>query len=256
MAVPSGASYGWRARIGFIQPSAGNPNHPHEFYLLAPEGVTISLMGLRSLEDPPEEFLSQESLDRALRRLPAAARVLAAQPVDVIVQAGVPHVTAQAYGIEERLKADVAAVTAIPLVIDVRASIEALQTLGVTKALMVSPFTEGASEQVASYVGHDGIAIVGAHRVNPGAYGGLYTLSLESVYREVKTAYRRLGAGCDGVWLPGAAMPSVGILDVLEGDLGVPVVSSKQAMVWAALRTAGVSLVKAGYGRLWESPRN
>jgi maleate isomerase len=252
VAIPSGASYGWRARIGFIQPSAGNPNHPHEFYLLVPDGVTISLMGLRSLEDPPEEFLSKEGLDRTVRRLPAAAKVLAAQPVDVIVQAGVPHLTAQPYGIEEKVRADVAAVTDIPLVIDVRASIDAMKALGMTKVLMVSPFTEAASVQVADYVKHDGLGIIATHRVNAGPYGGLYTIPLGSVYQEVKVAHRRLGGSCDGIWLPGAAMPSVGLIDVLERDLGVPVVSSKQAMVWAALRTARVFAAKPGYGRLFE----
>ena len=58
-----GAAYGWRARIGFLQPRSGNPNHPHEFYLLAPEGVTISIVSLSSYDDPPSEFLSSESMN-------------------------------------------------------------------------------------------------------------------------------------------------------------------------------------------------
>jgi maleate isomerase len=51
--------------------------------------------------------------------------------------------------------------------------------------------------------------------------------------------------------MPGAGMPSVAVIDVLERDLGVPVLSSKQVMVWAALRSARVSDPVEGYGRLF-----
>ena len=42
-------------------------------------------------------------------------------------------------------------------------------------------------------------------------------------------------------------MPSVAIIDSLEQDLGVPVVTSMQAMMWAGL---GLARVKAEVGRL------
>jgi maleate cis-trans isomerase len=43
----------------------------------------------------------------------------------------------------------------------------------------------------------------------------------------------------------------VGIIDALEQDLGVPVVSSKQAMMWASLRAAIISEPVVGYGSLF-----
>jgi maleate isomerase len=247
-----GAAYGWRARIGFIQPSMANPNHPHEFYLMVPDGVTISIASLRWYEDEPTEFLSDLSLRRVIERIPLGARELAEQGVNVIVQAGIPHLAGQGWGIEESLRARVAAVTDTPLVIDMRSSIEAMQRLAMGKVLVVTPFTEAASARVAEYVAHDGIEVLQAHRVNVGSYGGIYGITLGTVYQEVKTAYRAVGKA-DGVWLPGAAMPSVAVIDALERDLGVPVVSSKQAMVWAALREARVAEPIVGYGRLFDA---
>src|SRR5207302_8468004 len=63
-------AYGWRASIGFLQPGGANPHHPHEFYMMVPDGVVIHLISLHSVDDPPTEFLSQASLDLVMRPLP------------------------------------------------------------------------------------------------------------------------------------------------------------------------------------------
>ena len=46
-------------------------------------------------------------------------------------------------------------------------------------------------------------------------------------------------------------MPSVVIIDSLEQDRGIPVVTSMQAMMWAGLGLARVKAEVAGYGRLF-----
>ncbi len=45
-------------------------------------------------------------------------------------------------------------------------------------------------------------------------------------------------------------MPSVGIIEALETELGVPVVGSAQALMWAGLRAAGIDEPISGFGRL------
>jgi maleate isomerase len=54
----------------------------------------------------------------------------------------------------------------------------------------------------------------------------------------------------DAVFLSGTGMPTVTVLEALEQDLGKPVLSSASAMMWYALRRAGVGQPIAGYGRL------
>jgi maleate cis-trans isomerase len=243
-------AYGWRARIGFLQPGGVNPYHPHEFYLMVPDGVSITLLSLHSVEDAPTQFLSQASLDQVMRRLPLGARELAARSVDVIVQAGVPFTVGFGRGIEERLREQIAEITELPLVLDIRACIEAMQRLEMARVLMVAPFTDQANTDVADYVKFDGVDVAAVHRVDQAEHGGLHLLPLGAVYQIVMSAFRRAGR-VDGVWLPGAALPTVAALDALEQALNVPVVSSKQAMVWAALRRAGIDDRIEGYGRLF-----
>jgi maleate cis-trans isomerase len=45
-------------------------------------------------------------------------------------------------------------------------------------------------------------------------------------------------------------MPTVSILELLEQDLGKPVISSASAMMWHALRLTGVGQPIPGYGTL------
>ena len=53
-------------------------------------------------------------------------------------------------------------------------------------------------------------------------------------------------------WLAGTAWHSLEVVDKLEQRTGKPVVTSNQALVWAAFRKAGVQQPIHGYGKLLE----
>lgn len=59
--------------------------------------------------------------------------------------------------------------------------------------------------------------------------------------------------GAEAVLISGTGLPTVGVLERLEAELGKPVLSSNQATLWWALRTAGVGDVVPGHGRLLRS---
>jgi maleate isomerase len=54
----------------------------------------------------------------------------------------------------------------------------------------------------------------------------------------------------EAVFLSGTGMPSLPVLAMLEQDLRKPVISSASAMMWQALRLAGIKQPVPGYGRL------
>ena len=56
--------------------------------------------------------------------------------------------------------------------------------------------------------------------------------------------------GAQGVFLSGTGMPTLPVLELLEQDLGKPVISSASAMMWHALRLAGVRQPISGFGSL------
>ena len=159
--APLGATYGWRARIGFVTPSPGHENNGYEFYLMAPDGVTIVMTSLHVTQ------LTQQQYDDAVSRIDVAVAELEDRRVDSIIQAGVPLVVTRGWGFEEKLLAEVARQTAIPFATDIGACIRAMHTLGMKRVVMLTPFDESMDRQLAEYVGHAGIEVVARRSLWP-----------------------------------------------------------------------------------------
>ena len=54
----------------------------------------------------------------------------------------------------------------------------------------------------------------------------------------------------EALLISGTGLPTVGIVERLEKDLGKPVVTSQTATLWFALRALGIKDPVRGYGRL------
>ncbi len=250
MNASPGASYGWRARIGFIIPSPGHENNCYEFYLIAPEGVTICLTSFRVMD------LTQEQYDSALERLAPAMAEMEMRKADGVVQAGVPLIVTHGWGFEEKLREQISKITKTPLATDIGSCIKAMQVLEMKRVVMLTPFDDEMHGTLTRYVANAGIEVVAAHSVlssiaqRNSRWYEVSTMPLSVPFRAAKELFRSVRES-DGVWITGALMPSVVIIEVLEKDLGVSVVSSMQAMTWAGLRLAGVHAQIYGYGRLF-----
>src|SRR5436853_1386621 len=151
-----GARYGWRARIGFITPTPGSENNPFEFYLMAPEGVTIVLTSLGVMA------LNQTEYDAAVGRLKSAVDEMVKRRVDAIVQAGVPPIVTHGWGYEQTVLDQIRSWTDIPAATDIGACLEAMRCLQIERVVMVSPFEEAMHEHLRSYLQPAGVQVVGA----------------------------------------------------------------------------------------------
>ena len=79
---------------------------------------------------------------------------------------------------------------------------------------------------------------------------GVANIYDETAERAYRLARQVDCAEAEAVFLTGTGMPTLPVLEALEQDLGKPVVSSASAMMWHALRLAGVRGIIPGYGRL------
>ena len=95
-----------------------------------------------------------------------------------------------------------------------------------------------------------GFEIAGYRRLE--GVSNIYAESEERAYRLARDAD---ASGADAVLLSGTGLPTVGVLELLEQDLGKPAISSMQACLWHALRTAGVRDSISGFGRLLAESR-
>jgi maleate cis-trans isomerase len=184
-----------------------------------------------------------------------AIRKIAERGADVILQAGVPPIVTHGWGYEDEVLARIREVTSVPLITDAGASVRAMRALGLKSVVMLgNAFSDEIISHMKSYMQGAGIDIVATAQATSDA-GHASSLPLEVIYRRARSLYEEHAVHAEGIWLTQASTPSVGVIDDLERDLGVPVVTSAQALMWAGLRTVGIREDIEGFGRLFRMDR-
>jgi maleate isomerase len=236
---------GWRARLGFLLPP-GNPTVEAEMMALAPAGVSLHFHRMDSGGGVPGALDNQDERTRAMiDSLDASAGLLAMVKPDIIV---VAH-TATSYHLgrarEAELLARLSDAAGTRVVTAFGAVVAALERLGVQRVALGAPYSPETTEAGRAHLETHGFTVVKSDNLK----------GVANIYDE--TAERAYGLArmvdvpeAEGVFLSGTGMPTLAVLDMLETDLGKPVISSASAMMWHALRSCGVGLPIPGYGRL------
>ncbi len=248
MGIPysQGASYGWRARVALLVPPVVADTNIHEFYLMAPPGVTLILSSLGLT------VTNQEGYDRAIAAVDECVARVVEHGADVILQAGVPPIVTHGWGFEDEVRTRVAKLTSIPFITDVGASIRAMRVVGLRSIVMMgNSYNPELVEHIRRYLQSAGIELVANSQLANVRSPSAGCAPLEVVFRGARKLYQEHRGQADGIWLTQANIPSVGVIEALEEDLGVPVVTSAQALAWAGLRTAGIHEPIQGFGRLF-----
>ncbi len=235
---------GFRARLGFLLPP-GNPTIEPELMALAPPGVSLHFhrMVARGVTGSLD---GQEARNRMMiDSLDDGVELLAMVKPDVIV---IAH-TATSYTLgiegEAALLARLTAASGRRVVTAFGAVAAALQKLKVERVALGAPYSAETTVQGKAHLEAYGFRVV-AHD-NLKGVTNIYDETAERAYRLARSVDR---PEAQAVFLSGTGMPTLTVLEMLETDLGKPVISSNLAMMWHALRVAGVGAKVAGYGRL------
>lgn len=235
---------GWRARLGFLVP-AGTPTVEPEMFELAPRGVSVHFSRLvgrgatGTLEGLEARITSQ------LEHIDESVELLASARPNVIVLA---H-TATCYRLgragEKALAERLEALTGIRFITVLGSVVAALESLGARKVALGTPYDESLTLKAKAGLEGYGFEVVSFD----------WLKNVRSIFDETAERVYGLGRNVDrreaqAVFFSGVGMPTLSVLEPLERDLGKPVISSASAMMWNALRVAGVSPTAPGYGRL------
>ena len=238
---------GWRAPNRRAR-AAGNPTVEPELYRMTPHGVSIHFARLdsSSSSSAPGAHGGMEDRTQAyLDSLPAVAPTLGAVNPAVVVLAFTAASYSHGFAREQVLADRIASLTGSRALTAAQAIFAALQHLGVKKLALGTPYPESISALGRAYWEAAGLKVVGYARL-----AGVENIYDESEERAYRLARQADVPDADAVLLSGTGLPTVGVLEVLERDLGKPVISSNQASLWRALRMAGVREPVAGFGRL------
>ena len=238
---------GWRARIGVLVPP-GNPTVEPELYRMAPSGVSVHFARLDSSSSasaPGAHGGMEDRTQAYVDSLPAVAPVLGAVNPAIVALAFTAASYSNGFAREAALADRIASLTGSPALTAAQAILAALEHLGVKRLALGTPYPESISAMGRAYWEAAGLTVVGYARLI-----GVTNIYDESEERAYRLARQADVPDADAVLLSGTGLPTIGVLELLERDLGKPVVSSNQALLWRALRMAGVREPVPGFGRL------
>jgi maleate cis-trans isomerase len=212
---------------------------------LAPKGVSVHFHRMTA-RGATGSLEGQDERNRMMvDNINDSVELLAMVNPDVIVLA---H-TATSYSLGRQGEADLLgrlqASTGKRVISAFGAVLCALKRLNVQRVALGTPYSPDTTLQGKSHLEAHGLQVVSC--ANLQGVTNIYDTTAERAYGLARQVDRE---DAEAVFLSGTGMPTLQVLEVLEQDLGKPVISSASAMMWRALRLAGVRQVIPGYGRL------
>lgn len=217
------------ARIGLIIPSSNRLSEPQLRHFAPPAlGIHTTRLQMTGKWNRPLSALGQD-LDRA-------AASLADARVDLVVF----HCTGTSMeeGPEEEARAleRITRGTGIAALSTAGAIVEALRALAIRRPVLVSPYVQATNDHEKDYLARLGVTVV--NDVALDLKGGDEYLTVPPE-RWVEVARDAMRPDADGLLLSCTNTTQIEAIAPLERALGLPVVNSNQAVLWAAMRRLG-----------------
>ena len=235
--------FGWKARLGVINPSAGI-TFDHEWARMLPKGVSFHVTRLLL------ERGTEEALDAMAQMAPEAAMLLKTSRVDALCYGCTIGSLYRGRSGEQELASRLAEASAAAVVMMADSAVEALRVLGARRVAVANPYKPEINRLVRNYLEEAGFEVTTIESMTIAESWDITKLTPQDVYDLAK---RALAVGTpDAIFLSCGNMRTIETIARIEQDFGIPTISSNQAMLWNALRKVGVKASLPGYGQLME----
>lgn len=229
--------YGWRGRIGLVLPADNTIVEP-EYAKVLPEGISAHAVRL-STGDQRE-------------RMPVEAVEMAPSLKEAEVDIVGYFCAASSFLLgpdgNRKLVTDLSTATdGLPAFTASTAMADALRRVGGGRISVLSPHRPNIAAKLGEYLEADGFEIAGLTALDMGLQeiNGQYP---GHVYQAVRAMDH---ADADAIFIAATNFRAFEVVPHLERDLGLPVITSNQASLSAALTLLGVNHVAPEYGRLF-----
>jgi maleate isomerase len=232
---------GWRGRIGLITPSPGSSTEA-EFNRYRPEGVAVLTTRI------PLLGISKKALNKMNSHLDEAASLLITAEVDVIVFGCTAGSLISGPGWDKTIIERLTKLTGKKVTTTSTGVLEALAALKIKKVAVATPYAAEVNEAEKAFLEGSGCnvtSIMGPLLTDPKL---VPQIAPGEMYRLAKKADTD---NADGMFISCTGLHVLGIIDMLEKDLGKPVLTSNQVSLWSALNKLNIHEKIGGLGRLF-----
>jgi maleate isomerase len=151
------------------------------------------------------------------------------------------------------LEAKVAEAVAIPVVSAVSSVVTALRALSSRSLVLVTPFAADMNAVIANYLASEGFTVFfGPAFDRDRKPGAGVNIEPDELMRKVAQSFRQYPSA-QAIYFQGATLDPLPVIQRLEDELNVPVITSNSAMMWNILSKLGLRFSIADYGRLLAS---
>jgi len=227
-------------RLGVIVPS-GNTLLETEFCRLPINGVSFHFTRVVNYLDTEEELSAMA--DQA----PNAAELLSHAKVHAIAFGCTSGSFLYGKGYDLKFIKKMASRVTVPCITTATAVIEGLREMKINKVMLFAPYEQWLTQRGIKFLKANNFEVIGSEYLNLTDPQDIVNITSEQIVEWAKTKIRQ---NCDGIFISCTCFRGMGAAEQLEEDLGIPVVTSNQAMVWRLLQLSGYRSPVIGYGNL------
>jgi arylmalonate decarboxylase len=125
---------------------------------------------------------------------------------------------------------------------------DAFRDLSTSRLAVVNPYPPDLNQTMIKYLKDWGFEVASVVSLET-TFTESSVASIGDIYRAAKRAVREAG-NATGIFMPCANFPVVDVIEEIETDLGLPVISNITSQLYVAFKTIGMRDKINGYGRL------
>ncbi|MEX2134727.1 MAG: hypothetical protein WEB67_11345 [Acidimicrobiia bacterium] len=231
----------WRGTVGVIEPTF-RPGALEDFIRLLPDGVAVIPLFIGVREGTGNEFR------KALPAIEERVHELSEIGVDLIYAEGAPPFMVHGRERERDVVDGWGGKYGVPVVTASMMHVESMRALGMRRVVGITYLPRDLNEMFVNYFEEAGFEVLSMDGIDV-PFDQVGNLSSHQVYAFARSNYLK-HPEADGIYMLGSGWRVLDIIEPLEQDLGVPVVQSTAARVWAVQGFLHVRQPVLGYGRL------
>jgi maleate isomerase len=214
---------------------------------MLPRGVALHTARVMQVIETEEELLQMaEYAERA-------GRELASANVNMILYGCTSGSFLKGEGWNRQFTKELGEVVERPVVTTATAVIAALKRLRIDEVCLATPYPEETNAKAVAWLESVNVKVVKTIELIKSTYSEpisnleIGSLTPERVYNKIRQYAKVLAVP---FFISCTNLRTIEIIELLETDLDLPVVTSNQASLWAALRTLKLRCSLKGFGRL------